>query len=211
LNQVEKLAIGRFVSDQEDVSITDGWHNCLFSLSIIMFWSKRCINILRWYNDMIWVLNMRRILYRDEYTMGGNVSVLRLRRRCSRHPLTVFVRVCVEATRWGWSDGREPGCGTLRQCESPSWFIDLVAYPSSSSSSATPLFVYPLSRPPSYRRAILFLFCSSFSRCLLDPALFSLLFRRTFCLREWARASIINILSCTVFVKFLSVHWKFYV
>lgn len=74
------------------------------------------------------------------------------------------VRVYVKATRRGWFGGWKPGCGTLRQCASPSCFIDLVAYPSFSSSSviqSCPLFVHSPSQPSLYNPLSFLLFLLS--------------------------------------------------
>lgn len=59
---------------------------------------------------------------------------------------------------------------------------------------------------------LLFLFCSSFSPCPLDPAAsLPLLSRLAFYPRVSSRVSIANVFCCAVFVKFLSMHWEFYV
>lgn len=128
------------------------------------------------------------------------------------------VRACKSYTRRGWSDGREPGCGTLRQYASPSWFIDLVAYPSPSSSSAASPILHRCSFTLSSFRAILFLFCSLPSLCVRSTprarALsLPLLFRPTFCPRVSSRtrgwASLTS--SFAPYSSNSCLNWKFYV
>lgn len=119
-----------------------------------------------------------------EYTTIGSILVSRLRRCCIR--LMILVCVCT----WKLHAEDDPAvesqaavlCGNAR---SPSCFIDLVAYPSSSSSSAIQHPRCSFTLLPNLRRAILFLFCFSFSLCSFDPAHASLplLFRRIFCPR----------------------------
>lgn len=129
------------------------------------------------------------------------------------------VGVCVRVKATHAEDdpvGREPGCGTLRQYASPSWFIDLVAYPSPSSSSAVPssIVVRSPSLPPvqsSFFSALPSLHVRSTSRA--RAPLFRFCSARAFYSRISSRArglSIVNIFCCTIFIKFLSVNWESY-
>lgn len=170
---------------------------------IIFFTVKRVLRFSRSHRN--WGLLSSR------YACSRDIASIYSGRKCSGIVIAMMlypfndtcVRVCVKATRRGWSGCWKPGCGTLRQCASPSCFIDLLAYPSSSSSSAiltALLFVGSPSQPSPYNPLSFPLFLLSTFVSLLFSLL--LLFRLIFLSSRTRADKHRCIFSCTIFVKF---------